>query len=66
MAVPRMWCGIVSLFLLAEAMGQRPIEARVMDARSREPLAFANVALALAGHGVITNEEGGLPHTGGG
>lgn len=39
-------------------MGQAPLQGRVMDARTQEPLPYASVATAKDGKGVITNEEG--------
>lgn len=52
--------GLGTLFLLLPviAMGQRPMEVRVVDARTSEPLPYASVVTAKDGKGVITNEEG--------
>ncbi|MCC6840805.1 MAG: carboxypeptidase-like regulatory domain-containing protein [Flavobacteriales bacterium] len=50
--------GSILLLLPVIALGQRPVEARVLDDRTSEPLPYASVVLAVDGKGVITNEEG--------
>lgn len=44
--------------LATAAFGQAPLEARVADATSGEPLPYASVVSIRKGEGVITNEEG--------
>jgi len=48
----------VALLLPSVGMGQAPLQGRVMDARTQEPLPYASVVTAKDGKGVITNEEG--------
>jgi hypothetical protein len=50
--------GSIYLLLPELALGQAPLQARVVDARTLEPLPYASVAAVKAGQGVITNEEG--------
>lgn len=48
----------VALLLPSAGMGQAPLQGRVVDARTQEPLPYASVVTAKDGQGVITNEEG--------
>lgn len=53
-------CGHGFLFLLvaASVMGQRAIEARMVDATTSEPLPYASIVRMNTGESVITNEDG--------
>ncbi|HRN37945.1 MAG TPA: carboxypeptidase-like regulatory domain-containing protein, partial [Flavobacteriales bacterium] len=48
----------VALLLPSAGMGQAPLQGRVMDSRTQEPLPYASVVTVIDGKGVITNEEG--------
>lgn len=50
------WCCF--LCLAATVLGQGPLEARVVDAASSEPLPYASIICAATGESVITNEDG--------
>jgi|GEM_PF-869395 len=50
--------GILFLLLVQSIVAQRPLETRVVDAVSKEPLPYASVVSGRTGEGVITNAEG--------
>lgn len=58
MPVLRQVLGSLFLLLASIGFGQRPLEARMVDAVSGTPLPFASVFSVGTGEGVITNEEG--------
>lgn len=47
-----------ALLLPSAGMAQAPLQGRLVDARTLEPLPYASVITAKDGQGVITNEEG--------
>lgn len=50
--------GLLFAGLAPFVLAQRPLEARVLDAVTKEPLPYASVVSTRTGEGVITNEEG--------
>lgn len=50
--------GLLFLPLASVGFAQHPLEARVVDAGSNEPLPYASVVSVNTGQGVITNEQG--------
>ncbi len=58
MRLPGILVWWVSFVMPVAGMAQAPLQGRVVDARTLEPLPYASVITAKDGQGVITNEEG--------